>query len=211
MAFTISGKLKLEDAIRATLSSLPDEVVDTIGVIALPSEDSISERRRKLEYLKMQEELIKEEKEKEEEELARIKETKARKEDVALKEMTAPTAREAQEQAIARALEKRDQLCEISCALVVLASASSVSREREEFLSLVNNEVDAMLQNLEKEIDDVNAKIGDHWRVLDRDHDRKVSPEEVAVAAQYLKDTLGKEGVQVDNLLMRNKCFNLTI
>ncbi|TYG46605.1 hypothetical protein ES288_D11G269000v1 [Gossypium darwinii] len=143
MAFTISGKLKLEDAIRATLSSLPDEVVDTIGVIALPSEDSISERRRKLEYLKMQEELIKvekEEKEKEEEELARIKETKARKEDVALKEMTAPTAREAQEQAIARALEKRDQLCEISCALVVLASASSVSREREEFLSLVNNE-----------------------------------------------------------------------
>lgn len=29
-------------------------------------------------------------------------------------------------------------------------------------------QVDAMLQNLEKEIDDVDAKIGDHWRVLDR-------------------------------------------
>lgn len=28
--------------------------------------------------------------------------------------------------------------------------------------------VDAMLQNLEKEIDDVDAKIGDRWRVLDR-------------------------------------------
>ncbi|MFQ6645401.1 hypothetical protein Gotur_018936 [Gossypium turneri] len=29
-----------------------------------------------------------------------------------------------------------------------------------------------------------------------RDHDGKVTPEEVAAAAQYLKDTLGKEGVQ---------------
>nr|XP_012463893.1 unnamed protein product [Gossypium raimondii]XP_012463894.1 unnamed protein product [Gossypium raimondii] len=92
----------------------------------------------------MQEELIKvekEEEEKEEKELARMKESKARKEDVALKEMTIPTVREAQEQAIARALEKRDQLYEISCALAVLASASSVSREREEFLGLVNKEV----------------------------------------------------------------------
>lgn len=29
-------------------------------------------------------------------------------------------------------------------------------------------QVDAMLQNLEKEIDDVDAKIGDRWRLLDR-------------------------------------------
>ncbi|KAK8481105.1 hypothetical protein V6N11_047848 [Hibiscus sabdariffa] len=244
-AFTVSGKLKPEDAVRATLSSLPDEVVDTVGVTALPSEDPVSERRRKLEYLEMQEELIKEEEEKEEEELARMKESQARQEDVALKEMTIPTAREAQEQVMARALDKRDQLCEISRALAVLASASSVSREREEFLGLVNKEielynsmvgkegadgekdvikayraareesdhssevsdsneissvliekVDAMLQNLEKEIDDVDAKIGDRWRVLDRDHDGKVTPEEVAAVAQYLKNTLAKEGVQ---------------
>jgi len=33
--------------------------VDTVGVTALPSEDSVSERRRKLEFLEMQEELIK--------------------------------------------------------------------------------------------------------------------------------------------------------
>ncbi|XVF37513.1 hypothetical protein REPUB_Repub20aG0015200 [Reevesia pubescens] len=244
-AFTVAGKLKPEDAVRATLSSLPDEVVDTVGVTALPSEDSVSERRRKLEYLEMQEELIKKEEEKEEEELARMTESKASEEDLALKEMTIPTAREAQQEAIARALEKRENLCEISRALAVLASASSVSREREEFLGLVNKEielynsmvekegadgerdaikayraareesdhssevsesddvssvliekVDAMLQNLEKEIDDVDAKIGDHWRLLDRDHDGKVTPEEVAAAAIYLKDTLGKEGVQ---------------
>lgn len=55
----MSGKLRPEEAVQATLSSLPDEVVGTVGVTALPSEDSVSERRRKLEYLAMQEELIK--------------------------------------------------------------------------------------------------------------------------------------------------------
>ncbi|KAF2298325.1 hypothetical protein GH714_022270 [Hevea brasiliensis] len=233
-AFTVSGKLKPEEAVQATLSSLPDEVVDTVGVTSLPSEDSVSERRRKLEYLEMQEELIKEEEEKEEEELSRMKESKVNQEDVALKEMITPTAREAQELARARTLEKQEQLCELSRALAVLASASSVSREREEFLSLVNKEielynstvekegtdgekeairaykaardesdhasevderdnissalidkVDAMLQKLEKEIDDVDAKIGDHWRLLDRDYDGKVTPEEVAAAAIF--------------------------
>ncbi|KAH9782694.1 Leucine zipper-EF-hand-containing transmembrane protein 1 [Citrus sinensis] len=244
-AFTVSGKLRPEEAVQATLSSLPDEVVDTVGVTALPSEDSVSERRRKLEYLAMQEELIKEEEEKEGKELARMKESKATEEDVALKEMTIPTAREAQEQARARALEKQEHLCKLSQALAVLASASSVSSEREEFLRLVNKEielynskvekegtdgekdaikayiaareesdhatevaegddvssalvekVDAMLQNLEKEIDDVDAIIGDRWKLLDSDHDGKVTPEEVASAALYLKDTLGKQGVQ---------------
>ncbi|KAF5805987.1 putative letm1 ribosome-binding domain-containing protein [Helianthus annuus] len=58
-AFTVFGKSKPEEVVRATLSSLPDEVVDTVGVTALSSEDSVSERRRKLEFLEMQEELIK--------------------------------------------------------------------------------------------------------------------------------------------------------
>ncbi|KAB1218164.1 LETM1 and EF-hand domain-containing protein 1, mitochondrial [Morella rubra] len=244
-AFVVSGKLRLEEALQATISSLPDEVTDTVSVTALPSEDSVSGRRRKLEYLEMQEELIKEEEEKEQEELARLKESKASQEDLALKEMTNPIAREAQEQAREGALERQEHLCELSRALAVLASASSVSREREEFLMLVNKEiklyhsivekegtdgeidalkayravreesvnaaevaegdevssalierVDAMLQNLEKEIDDVDAKIGDRWRLLDRDYDGKVTPEEVASAAMYLKDTLDKEGVQ---------------
>ncbi|KAI9196421.1 hypothetical protein LWI28_023789 [Acer negundo] len=244
-AFTVSGKLRPEEAVRATLSSLPDEVVGTVGVTALPSEDSVSERRRKLEYLAMQEELIKEEEQKEEKELAKMKESKGSEEDVALKEITVPTASEAQEHARARTLEMQEQLCKLSQALAVLASASSVSSEREEFLSLVNKEielynsmvekegtddekdamkayraardesdhyaevaegdevssalvdkVDAMLHNLEKEIDDVDAIIGDRWQLLDRDHDGKVTSEEVASAALYLKDTLGKQGVQ---------------
>ncbi|KAF9612677.1 hypothetical protein IFM89_003152 [Coptis chinensis] len=244
-AFTVSGKLRPEEAVMNTMSSLPDEVVDTVQVTSLPSEDSVSERRRKLEFLEMQEELIKEEEEDEEEEKARLKGSDISQEDVALKEMESSTARDAQEQAPSEMLDKRDQLCELSRALAVLASASSVSREREEFMRLVNKEiklynsmvekegtegeeeakkayraasedkddaaettaddkissalidrVDAMLQKLEKEIDDVDAEIGDRWRLLDRDYDGKVTPEEVAVAAAYLKDTLNKEGVQ---------------
>lgn len=241
-SFTVSGRLKPEEVVGATLSSLPDEVVDTVGITSLPSEDSLSERRRKLEFLEMQEELIKEEEERKEEEKSRRKESVCSRDDVALKEMIIPTATEAQEQARARAIDKQEQLCKISRALAVLASASSVSQERKEFLRLVNKEielyhsmvdgdsivgevdaikayraahdendhaaehdkvssalidkVDSMLQNLEKEIDDVDAKIGNHWRILDRDYDGKVTPEELAAAAMYLKDTLGKEGVQ---------------
>lgn len=38
--------------------------------------------------------------------------------------MTIPTAKEAQEQARARAVDKQEQLCELSRAIAVLASAS---------------------------------------------------------------------------------------
>ncbi|CDY07453.1 BnaA07g25320D [Brassica napus] len=253
-SFSMSGKLKPEEAVQATLSSLPDEVLDTVGVTALSSEDSVSERKRKLEYLEMQEELIKETmflffrgalEDEEEEEMAKMKESASSQKDVALDEMLASTAKDANEQAIAKTLEKHEQLCELSRALAVLASASSVSMEREEFLKLVKKEVDlynsmvekggtddeeearkaylaaredsdrsaqkaiadktssalldrveSMLQKLEKEIDDVDNKIGNRWRLLDRDYDGKVSPDEVASAAMYLKDTLGKEGIQ---------------
>ncbi|KAK9145676.1 hypothetical protein Sjap_005579 [Stephania japonica] len=58
-AFTVSGKPRPEEAVMSTMSSLPDELVDTIQVTSMPSEDSVSEMRRKLEFLEMQEELIK--------------------------------------------------------------------------------------------------------------------------------------------------------
>ncbi|KAL7600342.1 hypothetical protein Lser_V15G25704 [Lactuca serriola] len=38
----------------------------------------------------------------------------------------------------------------------------------DEVSSSLINRVDAMLQNRVKEIDDVDEKIGDRWRVLDR-------------------------------------------
>lgn len=241
-AFSVSGKVKPEEAVQATLSSLPDEVVDTVGVTSLPSEDSVAERRRKLEFLEMQEERIKEE---EKEEQARMKEPIGMQKDVALEEMNISTAKDAKEHAKTILLDKQEKLCEISRALAVLASASSVSKEREEFLRLVNKEielynsmvekegtdseeeakkayraamqesdhaveiaigdkvssalierVDSMLQKLEKEIDDVDAKIGNRWQLLDRDYDGKVTPDEIASAAMYLKDTLGKEGIK---------------
>lgn len=44
--------------------------------------------------------------------------------DVALEEMTSATARESKQQAEAKTSEKQQQLCELSRALAVLASAS---------------------------------------------------------------------------------------
>ncbi|CAL2260054.1 unnamed protein product [Prunus armeniaca] len=87
----------------------------------------------------------------EKEEQAKMKEIKASEEDLALKEMIIPTAKEAREQARARTLEKEEKICEISCALAVLASASSVSREREAFLRLVNLEIELYNGMVEKE------------------------------------------------------------
>ena len=54
----MSGK-RPEEVVQEAISSLPDEVVDTVQVTTMPSEDIVSERRRKLEFLEMQEELIK--------------------------------------------------------------------------------------------------------------------------------------------------------
>lgn len=238
-AFLVSGKVKPEEAVQATLSSLPDEVVESVGFMALPSEDALAERTRKLEYLQKQEELIKEETEKEAVQQEKLKaEVEAGQIDHALQNMKASTAREL----VTEKISGQQDLCKLSSALAVLASASSVSKERAEFLRLVNKEIalynemvekegtegaaearkayqaahedrersapeakvsaalvdriDAMLQNLEKELDDVDAVIGDRWKLLDRDADGKVTPEEVAAAAMFLKDSLGQEPVQ---------------
>lgn len=68
--------------------------------------------------------IVKEEEEKEKEEHAKLKGSVSGRTDVALEEMTIPTAREAQEQAKGKILDKQEQLCELSRALAVLASAS---------------------------------------------------------------------------------------
>jgi hypothetical protein len=53
----VSGKIRPEEAMQATLSSLPTEVVDSVG--ATSEADLLAERQRKLDYLREQEELIK--------------------------------------------------------------------------------------------------------------------------------------------------------
>jgi LETM1 and EF-hand domain-containing protein 1 len=65
-----------------------------------------------------------EEKKKEKEDKAKLEEPKAIEEDLALKEMTEPTAREEEELKKAKIHDKKEQLCNISQALAVLASAS---------------------------------------------------------------------------------------
>lgn len=67
---------------------------------------------------------LQEEEEKEEEEQARLKESVKEQKDVALEEMVSATAKEAEERDKAKSLDKQEQLCELSRALGVLASAS---------------------------------------------------------------------------------------
>lgn len=64
------------------------------------------------------------EEEKEKEKKAKIKEPSIEEEDIALNEMTLPTAKEVQNMENEKALEKHEQLCKLSRALAVLASAS---------------------------------------------------------------------------------------
>lgn len=56
--------------------------------------------------------------------MAKMKESASSQKDVALDEMLASTAKDANEQVKAKTLEKHEQLCELSRALAVLASAS---------------------------------------------------------------------------------------
>ncbi|MCO5550546.1 hypothetical protein L7F22_004033 [Adiantum nelumboides] len=204
-AFTVSGKLKPEEAVQATLSSLPDEVVESVGFSTLPSEDALAERARKLEYIQMQEELIKEEAKgdghherlKETEELCKLSSALAvlssassvseeraeflrlvKKEIAVYNEMVEKEGKEGALEA-RKAYQADYQDREVSGAET---KVSTVLREK----------IDGILQEIEKEIDDVDTLIGDRWKLLDRDSDGKVTPEEVAAATMFLKDSLGQ-------------------
>ncbi|CAI5942726.1 unnamed protein product [Closterium sp. NIES-64] len=179
-AFLVGSK-RPEEAVQATLSSLPAEVVRSVGA-TVPSDDEAetSARLRKLKLIKEQERLIEQE---EAQEAARLQLAGGR--DLAREEMSealptpaattttttatpagaaaaaAPAAgvvgagaggaavegvavegEEARALAERKALAKKDQLCDLSAALAVLASSSSVAKERADFLRLVNKEIE---------------------------------------------------------------------
>ncbi|KAG0553544.1 hypothetical protein KC19_12G019100 [Ceratodon purpureus] len=58
-AFLVAGKIQSFDAVEATLSSLPDEVIASVDVSTKASELELEERKKRLEILQHQEELIK--------------------------------------------------------------------------------------------------------------------------------------------------------
>ncbi|XP_010469240.1 PREDICTED: uncharacterized protein LOC104749337 [Camelina sativa] len=127
-ALRLSGRINADDAVRATLSSIAWDTA------SLPSEDSVSELRRKLqdEYVQGDEG----------------------------EEMTIDivTASKAQEHARGRVPEQQDDLCKLSCALALLASTSLGCRERGELLRLLTDEVEFYYTMVEKatEADEVS-------------------------------------------------------
>jgi LETM1 and EF-hand domain-containing protein 1 len=55
----VAGKTRSFDVVEATLSSLPDEVIASVDISAKASELELEERKKRLEILHQQEELIK--------------------------------------------------------------------------------------------------------------------------------------------------------
>ncbi|KAK1352829.1 hypothetical protein POM88_052667 [Heracleum sosnowskyi] len=80
------------------------------------------------------------------------------------------------------AWNKQEKLCEVSPANAAFATAV---------------QADAMLQTLEKEIDDVDAKIGYPWRGLDRYCDGTVSPEVTPKDGRIFCHRCGNDGTLV--------------
>lgn len=58
-AFLVAGKTDAMTAVEATLSSLPDEVIASVDVSTKASELELEERKKRLEVIQQQEELIK--------------------------------------------------------------------------------------------------------------------------------------------------------
>ncbi|KAK1367084.1 Mitochondrial proton/calcium exchanger protein [Heracleum sosnowskyi] len=132
--FIETKKLKREEAMLATLSSLPYELIYLVGVVSLPCNDPRIDKRRKIESLKLQEKVIKEEEEKE---TSEMKQSNAIQDDAALNRMTILTP----EQARARVLDEQEQLCElINDATTALSSVLNVSTECDNLLRLFNKE-----------------------------------------------------------------------
>eukprot|EP00898_Chlorokybus_atmophyticus_P007712 jgi/Chlat1/7942/Chrsp68S07378 len=220
-AFTIGNVRVTPDeamhALQETLSSMPDEVLKDVGMEVLASQAT---PERRLEYLRRQREKI----ELEEEEALKQEQAEAV-EALPLPELEAAAAAERtkdeellspQERASREAVKKEEKIRDISRALAVLAASSSVAREREDFIELVEKEIEyynrrqvedgehdtssallervnGMLHNIEKELDNVDSRIGDKLHVLDRDKDGKITPDELAAAITTLRDSLHHE------------------
>ena len=122
------AQAQVMDAVKETIGTFDDEVVSDMQV-SLDEENKI-EAEKKLEYIKQQEELIAEEEVQmaEHEQMYQTQELTKMEEDLALK--------------------KTSQLKKVASALAVLASASTVSEERQAFVKVVQKGIRAYQSKL---------------------------------------------------------------
>ena len=167
-AFTVTSPVRgaaPERMLRETLSTLPDEVVEDVELFATRDGDDKTEAyTRKLELLEREEEMIKEE-----EEAAIAAETPVTAGAQTAQELTAAVAaaavmREAAASAMVDALEgvseeekaakfaenRRAKMRKVVKSLAALASSSGVAKEREEFMTLVEKEIERLEDGLNK-------------------------------------------------------------
>ena len=121
------------DAVKETLGTLPDEVMDDVE--SFLEEEGRDPLEKKLEYIKHQEEIIAEEAEQMREEEA------SREEQVAATKQARASGLSARGEPLspdALATQKAQQVKKVAAALAVLASASSLHEERAAFVRIVD-------------------------------------------------------------------------
>jgi len=153
-------------SLRETLSSLPDEAVEDVELYSTPQEaDDIHGYGRKLDILEREEELIKEEEEAAAVAVASelpITAGKATAKELAATAAAAAVVREAaassfadllegeslEERASKEATAKEARMRQVLRALAALSSSSGVTTEREDFMDLVEKEIERVNENL---------------------------------------------------------------
>lgn len=65
--------------------------------------------------------------------------------------------------------------------------------EKDAATSALSNRVNTLLVSLEKELDDVECKLGQKLKMIDTDNDGVIGTEEVRLALTFLKETLGED------------------
>ncbi|CAG8478106.1 10885_t:CDS:10 [Acaulospora colombiana] len=218
-AFSFSDRSELIDhteALHATLSSLPDNLVNETELQVMEDEGTAT-YKQKLDVLEEQEELIAEEKAQEEKEAAR----RAKKEEEAAKEaaLAEKAPRDAKEAAESDVRMTEQQLQELRAALTILSSKSAVLEEREALNEIkedreeykediqelkdtgkhtespvshrLGTRLEKMIQKIDKELEQYDSEVGSKLNIIKTNESGQITVSDLEEALRIIKHTPG--------------------
>jgi LETM1 and EF-hand domain-containing protein 1 len=196
---------KVDAALRETISTLPEDVVEEAELEMDLQKGTPSDRQLKLEVLRNTNEKLREELEEEAETFKEIEalespgsvipeEDAEHLRDVAeaLSVLASPVSAErkaleqleAREALLARAKTLKDQ----EAATVVDAVVKAVKTRSDRSKERLGQQLEDLLDDLREELSETEQKLGDKMVLIDKDRDGVITTEEVALACSLLKD-----------------------
>ncbi|ELR16119.1 LETM1like protein [Acanthamoeba castellanii str. Neff] len=196
---------KVDAALRETISTLPEDVVEEAELEMDLQKGTPSDRQLKLEVLRNTNEKLREELEEEAETFKEIEalespgsvipeEDAEHLRDVAeaLSVLASPVSAErkaleqleAREALLARAKTLKDQ----ETATVVDAVVKAVKTRSDRSKERLGQQLEDLLDDLREELSETEQKLGDKMVLIDKDRDGVITTEEVALACSLLKD-----------------------